>query len=205
MTSNQEKQRLQAVYASMAEGELRKAAEDAGSLTDEALEALEDEIDRRSLDIPLVEDKGRDAVELRELVTIRKFRDLPEAILAKGVLESAGLECFLADDNLVRMDWFISNFVGGIKLQVKPEDAAAANEVLEQPIPEQFEVEEFGEYHQPECPKCGSLDTVFEELNKPIAYTSAWIGVPIPVHQKGWQCKSCGYHWDDEVEDTEAV
>ena len=148
---------------------------------------------------------GSDVVERRELITIRKFRDLPEAILAKGLLESSGLECYLADDNMVRMDWFISNFVGGVKLQVKPEDGEAANAILEQPIPEQFELDDLGEYQQPECPKCGSLDTVFEALNKPIAYTSAWIGVPIPVHQEGWQCKSCGYHWDDEVEDTEAV
>ena len=55
-------------------------------------------------------------LEMRELVTIRQFRDLPEALLAKGSLESAGIACFLADENMVRLDWFISNFVGGVKL-----------------------------------------------------------------------------------------
>ena len=63
-------------------------------------------------------------MEVRELVTIRQFRDLPEALLAKGSLESAGIECFLADENLVRLDWFISNFIGGIKLKVRVPDAA---------------------------------------------------------------------------------
>src|SRR6202020_2478284 len=45
----------------------------------------------------------RQEMEVRELVTVRKFRDLPEALLAKGSLESAGIECFLADENLVRL------------------------------------------------------------------------------------------------------
>ena len=74
-------------------------------------------------------------VEWEDLVILRQFRDLPEALLAKGSLASAGIESFLADDNMVRMDWFISNLVGGIKLCVRPEDAEAALEMLEQPIP----------------------------------------------------------------------
>jgi len=137
-------------------------------------------------------------VDFRELVTIRKFRDLPEALLAKGSLESAGIESFLGDDNMVRLDWFISNLLGGIKLQVKTEDAEAANEILNQPIPEGFEVEGVGGYEQPRCPKCQSLDIAFEELNKPIAYTSAWVGLPLPVHHKAWRCHSCHHEWRNE-------
>lgn len=129
---------------------------------------------------------------------IRRFRDLPEALLAKGSLESTGIECFLADDNMVRMDWFISNFVGGIKLVVNPEDAEAATAVLDQPIPETIDVEGVGEYQQPSCPNCRSLEVSFEELNKKIAYTSAYFGVPIPLHQKTWVCHSCGHHWQDD-------
>ncbi len=146
MDPAQERRRLEAVYSKMAEGELRKVAEDADSLTDEALQTLTAEMSRRGLDIATaVAPTGTDEVGFQELVTIRKFRDLPEAVLAKGLLESAGIECFLADDNLVRMDWFISNFVGGIKLQVKAEDATAANEVLEQPIPETLDEDTAGE------------------------------------------------------------
>src|SRR5579864_905342 len=29
-----------------------------------------------------------------------------------------------------------------------------------------------------------SLDITFQELNKPVAYTSAWLSVPLPVHRK---------------------
>jgi hypothetical protein len=70
-------------------------------------------------------------VELRDLLTIRQFRDLPEALLAKSVLDSAGIECFLGDDNLIRMDWLWSNLLGGIKLRVRQEDALVASRLLE--------------------------------------------------------------------------
>jgi len=130
------------------------------------------------------------------MVTIRQFRDLPEAILAQGILDSSGIECYLANSNIVRMDWFVSNAVGGVKLQVNAEDVDAANEVLNQPIPENFMVDEIGEYDQPHCPKCESMDTAFQELNKPVGYTTAWLGLPIALHEKSWKCISCGYTWD---------
>src|SRR5437868_9654876 len=101
--------------------------------------------------------------EPSQLLTIRRFRDLPEALLAKGSLESAGIECLLLDDNMVRLDWFISNFIGGIKLQVDLEDADIAIEVLDEPVPEVFDIEGVGEYKQPRCPKCQSVNISFEE------------------------------------------
>jgi len=119
-------------------------------------------------------------IEERDLVAICRFRDLLEALLAKGSLQSAGIECFLTDDNMVRMDWFISNLLGGIKLAVNQEDAEAATAFLDEPMPETLDVEGVGEYEQPRCPECHSLDVNFEQLNRKVAYTSAWLGVPIP-------------------------
>lgn len=142
-------------------------------------------------------------VERYGLVTVGQFRDLPAALLAKGALDSAGIEAFLIDDNMVRMDWFISNLLGGIKLQVRPEDADAAMDVLENDIPEGFEVEGLGDYEQPRCPKCGSVDITFEALNKPIAYTSAYVGMPLPVPRDSWKCEACGQRWKDMGESGE--
>ncbi len=53
--------------------------------------------------------------------------------LAKGCLESAGIDVFLADANITRMEWPISR---GLRLQLLAEDAEAATEVLEQLAPE---------------------------------------------------------------------
>jgi hypothetical protein len=80
---------------------------------------------------------------------------------------------------------------------VSPEDAVAAVEILDQPIPEGFDVEGVGEYQQPSCPKCQSLDITFEQLNKRVAYTSAYFGVPIPLKRKLWKCQACGERWQD--------
>ena len=138
-------------------------------------------------------------MEMRELVTVRQFRDLPEALLAKGSLESAGIECFLADENLVRLDWFISNFIGGIKLNVHAADVHDAQKLLDEPILEGLYVQGVGLYEQPRCPKCNSLDVNFQELDRPIAYMSAFLRVPIPVQRPAWRCHGCNAEWEDDV------
>jgi hypothetical protein len=64
-----------------------------------------------------------------ELVTIRRFGNMSEALLAQGCLDSAGVECFLADTNVSRLEWPITR---GLRLQVKAEDAETAAALLEQ-------------------------------------------------------------------------
>jgi hypothetical protein len=219
----QERLRLVQFYSQQMDGELEKVAGQAYDLTEIARDTLRAELARRGISTELVEtapgvaappvlpgdpppepppvqpSPAEGELELRNLVTIRQFRDLPEALLAKGSLESAGIESFLADDNVVRLDWFWSNLMGGIKLQVNPEDAESANEILEQPIPEGFEVTGVGEYVQPHCPKCQSLDVNFQEL-EPAAYLSIAINVPVPFHRRAWRCHSCKAEWEDDAD-----
>src|SRR5271166_4770657 len=153
-----ERARLAAVYAPMSEEELRRIAESGDELSVAAQEALLAEASKRGFMLTIAAPRGDDVVEMEETVTLRQFRDLPEALLAKGSLESAGIQAYLIDDNMIRMDWFISNLLGGIKLKVRPEDAEAASEILNQPIPEMLDVEGVGNFEQPKCPLCQSLD-----------------------------------------------
>lgn len=133
-----ERQRLIDVYSHMTDGELEELAEDTASLTTLASQVLNDEMARRELS-PLQPDPDglQDETVLRTMVTIRSFPDVMQAWLAKSGLESAGIECDLVDDNMVRLDWGISIVLGGVKLRVKPEDAEAALEFLDQPVPEE--------------------------------------------------------------------
>lgn len=197
--AQRERRRLAANYAGMTDGELQKLARSAESLTDLAWDALEDELDRRHIE-PVDDSppESHQQLEVRELVTVRQFRDLPEALLAKGSLESAGIECFLADENLVRLDWFISNFIGGIKLNVRAADEANARTILDEPILEGLYVQGVGLYEQPRCPKCQSLDVNFQELDRPIAYMSAFLRVPMPVQRPAWRCHACDAEWEDD-------
>lgn len=138
-----EKKRLITQYAAMSDAELLQLAERSWELSDAAWDALEDELDRRGLEAPAPEEVPQvEALERRNLVLLRRFRDLPEALLAKGMLESTGIPCSLADDNMVRLDWFISNLLGGVKLMVDAEDFAEASRVLNEPAPQEFEDEE---------------------------------------------------------------
>jgi len=217
----QERQRLRAFYSGQLDGELEKVADQAYELTDLAREALRAELMKRGLAVSLVEQRPAVAapepqqgdpppgepldeyepvpdgeLDMQSMVAIRRFRDLPEALLAKGSLESAGIDCALVDENVVRLDWLWSNLMGGVKLLVDPEDAEAAGEILKQPIPEHFDVSGIGDYEQPHCPKCSSLDINFREID-PSAYVAMFVSVPIPFHRRAWRCHSCNAEWED--------
>jgi hypothetical protein len=176
----QERERMAAVYSAMSDEELGRIAASGDELTTAAEEALLAETAKRGLNLESATSSGEDVFEFNELVTLRQFRDLPEALLAKGSLESAGIRAYLVDDNMIRMDWFISNLLGGIKLKVHLEDAEAAHEILNQPPPEILDVDGIGSFEQPRCPQCQSLDVTYVlETNRCV-------------------CGSCGNEWPGE-------
>jgi hypothetical protein len=190
-----EHQRLTKLYARMEDAELEKIGAPPESLTDVARETLRAEMLRRGLKLP---ESGSPEIAAQKLVIARRYRDLPEAWIAKSILDSASLECFLADDNIVRLDWFYSNLVGGIKIFVREEDAETANRLLAQDVPEKFDLEGVGEYDQPRCPRCQSFDVSLDGLDRQLTYTSLWVGLPIPITNKDWKCHSCKNIWKDD-------
>jgi len=196
-----ERRRLAELYAGMAEGELEKLAAEAGSLSDEARQVLERELARRKLVVALQERSEAPKAEPPGPVTLRRYRDLPDALLAKSILDSAAVECFLADENIIRMNWLWSNLVGGVKLWVRPEDVDAV-QLLDQGYLESFVVGGVGEYKQPRCPKCQSFEVSYRGLIRRLAYTSilgTWIAGIVPalrIHHRGWNCRACGYSWE---------
>jgi hypothetical protein len=197
LNSDEERIRITGVYSAMSDEELDQVAQSGDELSAAAYEALLAEAAKRGMKIEISAPRGEDILEYDAAVTVRQFRDLPDALLAKGSLESAGIEAYLVDDNMIRMDWFISNLLGGIKLKVRPEDAAVADEILNQPIPETLDVEGIGTVEQPKCPQCESLDIIDQELDKPVAYLSAYVGLPVPAQKSGWTCHACGHRWKE--------
>jgi Putative prokaryotic signal transducing protein len=136
----QERARLTKVYSQKTDEQLEQIAKQGNDLTDVALQLLQAELSRRGLTNDTSEgfaDANQSEPAFRNLITIRSYWNLLEAELAKGALEAAGIECFLFDDNIVRMDWFNANALGGVKLRVDQGNVDDASRILAETIPDQ--------------------------------------------------------------------
>lgn len=174
--SQDESARLRAYYEALSEKELIGVASQYDSLSETAKEAIRAEFSRRHMPAPELADDR--IPRFQSLVAIRFFREPPEAMIAKSVLESAGIFAFLRDENTVRLNWGYSHLIGGLRLEVRPEDVATAEEVLSQPIPPIIDANGV-RYEQPRCPSCNSLDI-----------GTLWV-TSIRT------CNTCGAKWED--------
>ena len=68
-----------------------------------------------------------------DLVVIQSFGSQPEADLAKGALEAAGIDAIIQADSVGGMRPHIAWGSSGFKILVRQEDAADAREVLDPP------------------------------------------------------------------------
>lgn len=130
----QERKRLAGAYSQMADEQLEELAADPDRLTDLARSVLKNEMGRRGLHVDMEPiPAAAEEIPASNIVTIRTFKSLNEASLATGLLQSCGIDCFTADDNMARLE---TVFAFGIRLQVKEEDAEAAEEILDHPLPD---------------------------------------------------------------------
>jgi hypothetical protein len=70
-----------------------------------------------------------------QLVTVATYHNEMDLLLARMRLESAGIECFAQDENMLRLAGWHSHFGGGIRLQVRESDAADALAILRHTAP----------------------------------------------------------------------
>ncbi len=188
---------LVAQYAQMSETELMELARSYDGLLEIAQVALRAEFAQRGIEPPLVEEPVE--WEFRRLVTVRRYRDLTEAIVGRSLVESAGISAWIADENLVRMDWFYSNLVGGMRLQVDERDEAAAREILEEGVPGTIMYGPEEAYVQPTCPDCGSSEITLgngTECGRSLVALYL-LAIPVLPRKAAWHCEACGAQWVD--------
>jgi len=123
--------------------------------------------------------------------------------VALGKLESEGIECSLANENLVGIAWTYSNTVGGVEVQVPVEQAAAALAALSRDesglmaeIRDEMDPQEAPEL----CPNCGSEDLVVVRRQRYSA--AAMLIVPLPLFiffGTRVRCRACGSEWKPRV------
>ena len=204
-------------FGEMSSRKLLQAARDYNRLSEAQQASLRAEFASRGMEPPVVEDEDQNTDTdsssgngegVIDYVTVARYRDMPEAVVARSVLESAGIDCILRDENTIRMQWFLSNAMGGMRLQVAPADEAAARELLSQPMPASFPVDSGPDYEQPVCPNCGSIDVMANDTDRKIlAPASAFFGglfvlAAVPalalVPSGVWKCNHCGCLWIDD-------
>jgi len=203
--TEKERQRLLAHYAGLTEEELLEASADWNLLTDVARYALGYELRRRKLEVPVTEENS-EAQEIQQApprppVTIRRFLFLADALVAKTILDSAEVGSYLAEENIVRLNWFLSNLVGGVKVWVREDDKEGATELLNQRTIERFEVEGIGEYDQPICSVCKSIDASNYVPTRRVSFWFLLLFTPgilfIPQRRSRWRCNACGHTWEE--------
>ncbi len=95
--------------------------------------------------------------DLEKLVTVETFSSSWEAQLARACLEAEGVHSVIADEHFHRLYRALTSTLGGVRLQVRPEDAERAAELLRNRRPLFYLVTDDDD--QP----------VFEEIEEPVA------------------------------------
>ena len=148
-------------------------------------------------------------------MTVATYREMSDAVVAKGKLDAAGIHCVLsagahADPRSAAgrtpdspgMDGFLAKASDDVHLQVHEEDAETATKILTGASDD----EEFDDLlDEPECPTCGSMDLHYHDGK----HWRPWVGVfvagetTLASHKREWRCDECGATWtEDEASET---
>lgn len=133
-----------------------------------------------------------------QLVTVATYMQPLEARVPLTRLEAPGIESFLADENLVTVNWTWSNAVGGVKLQVLGESAPRARELLALPASTDgaSPTDDDASDASGACPECGSNRVGQDRYHRRLVYAS-WLllSVPLPFVRRRQRCHECGLRW----------
>lgn len=190
---------LQQYYAELTDLALLRLAGGLGDLTPEAQAVLTRELQERGLELPKPAGQDEPLPEYAvQWVTVDRFRDLSSAIVARGALEAAGISCFLRDENTVRLDWQISNFIGGMRLQVPEQDRDAALAVLDQSPWSEVQQEANTLVTGELCPFCASPEVHRMERGIGVRAAALWLfALPLPRGARYWKCDNCNRQFSE--------
>jgi hypothetical protein len=103
------------------------------------------------------------------------YYDQSEAMIAKSVLDSAGVYCFLEGVALAQVRPDLMFALGGMRLMVRVEDVDAAVKELREALAAPAETDE-------------EMDVVRAPVILPLLLTLA-LGVPLPMLWRGWRTR----------------
>ena len=123
---------------------------------------------------------------VEKLVVLAAFDNPMRAEILASRLEAEGIPAFLADAEMMSVNPLWSPALGGVKVQVREDDAERALEIMRETAPPAP-----GE-SAPACPHCGSGRTFRE------GYSWGWavlaillLGIPLLFESEKWKCSDC--------------
>jgi rubredoxin len=123
------------------------------------------------------------------VITVRSFSKPEEAHLFRTRLEAAGIPAYVQDEHMVQMDWFASNAIGGVRVQIAEEDREAAEEFLAADTPQDLSAVE-----DVVCPSCGSNATALDDVPRRLSFLSIMVfHFPLPIGRSKWRCSACNH------------
>lgn len=136
-----------------------------------------------------------------KIVVYETFTDPINANIVKGLLESYGIECFLADENIVTLNLMYSQAVGGVKLNVFEKDIHQINAILQsQNSQDEPALATKKEDEKVICPKCHSANVGYGgSINKKFSCWHLFIPVLLMIYpitmRKAYHCFDCNHEF----------
>lgn len=123
------------------------------------------------------------------LVSVRTYDSLPEAEVARSVLEQNGIPARLPDRNVAGAMWYLTHAVGCIRLQIPESELDLARRLLG------VRDDALDEGGVDVCPECGSGD-VFRPASLVVAIAGVLLaGIPLLLRRRARYCRQCRHKW----------
>jgi hypothetical protein len=128
-------------------------------------------------------------------VTVNSYMDAVQAHMAKAKLEAEGVTAVIANENIVGMNWMLSNAVGGVEVQVPSSQAKRARRILAAVEGGEHKIEEA----EVTCPECQSSDCKEIKTTWRVAFLSFFLfHIPLPFSRGEYECRKCGNIWNQK-------
>lgn len=128
-------------------------------------------------------------------IVVATYPDATQAHVAKGLLESEGIDAVLRDEHLVTANWMLSNALGGVRLMVPQSCEARARRLLQQAARGELALDDLEE-DAPQCPNCGARNTSPDNPGRRLAFAALmFLNLPLPFARTRLRCRLCGHRW----------
>ncbi len=134
-------------------------------------------------------------------ITVARYTYPYEAHIARGKLDNAGIDAFIADEHTISTHWIYSQALGGVRVQVQEESKDLALRVLAEETNVQDELPERTEADMScHCPRCSSTalePALYQAKTTQVLFLL--FGTTPGEQQQGTRCRSCGFFWDEAL------